>query len=305
MNLENKDNIELFVQDNIVLINNRISEFKSKTCKELELNFDRTAIQQFLHKKFASDLSEDDSLGESLLEEFENVGYSKIHIVDIAIKYGIYHADLERFYNQHVFNELSLININTLSQKTVNEIVEVAGYDANKKKYVRSIISPIIKKSLFMALRNGFTFNINDIESGVMTANAGDSAQFMFVSRAILAGYNCSNVDVRSSRYDAVIDQHGKLFRVQVKGISNESSLSFKDRDRGGKGIDASHERNKGKRITSKDCDIYVAVDKQTGICYIIPISQVEEWNVDSISVNKVQQYKENWAIIDQLVTVK
>jgi hypothetical protein len=95
-----------------------------------------------------------------------------------------------------------------------------------------------------------------------MTANAGDSAEFIFVARAILAGFNCSSVDVRSSRYDAIIDYNKKLLRVQIKGISTGNSISFKDRDRGGQGIDHTHERNLGQRITSVDCDIYVAVDK-------------------------------------------
>ncbi len=112
-------------------------------------------------------------------------------------------------------------------------------------------------------MTNGFSTNINQLESGVMTANAGDSAEFIFVARAILAGFNCSSVDVKSSRYDAIIDFNNKLLRVQIKGISSENSISFKDRDRGGQGIDHKHERNIGKRITLKDCDIYVAVDKQ------------------------------------------
>ena len=72
----------------------------------------------------------------------------------------------------------------------------------------------------------------------------------LYTSRAILAGYNCSNVDVRSSRYDAVIDYKGMIFKVQVKGISG-STVSFKDRDRGGRGIDTHNDRNIGKRITS------------------------------------------------------
>jgi hypothetical protein len=85
-----------------------------------------------------------------------------------------------------------------------------------------------------------------------------------------------------------------------VKGISG-STLHFKDRDRGGVGIDHTNERNRGKRITSSDCDIYVAVDKQIGICYIIPVSKIDEWNVDHKSLSDVAEYKENWQVIDDL----
>jgi hypothetical protein len=157
-------------------------------------------------------------------------------------------------------------------------------------------------------MTNGFSTNINNIDSGVMTANAGDSAEFIFVARAILAGFNCSSVDVRSSRYDAIIDYNDKLLRVQIKGISSGNNISFKDRDRGGQGIDHTHERNIGKRITSKDCDIYVAVDKQVGICYIIPMSwadSLDEDNCKNVKLSEVSIFKENWDVIKELTSNK
>ena len=162
----------------------------------------------------------------------------------------------------------------------------------------------IIEKALYIATTNGFSTNINHIESGVMTANAGDSAEFIFVARAILAGFNCSSVDVRSSRYDAIIDFNDILLRVQIKGISTGNMISFKDRDRGGQGIDHTHERNIGKRITSKDCDIYVAVDKQVGICYIIPMKWADTLSDEeckNIKLSQIEQYKENWEMVKRL----
>ena len=153
-------------------------------------------------------------------------------------------------------------------------------------------------------MTNGYHVNINDIESGVMTANAGDSAEFIFVARAILAGFNCSSVDVRSSRYDAIIDYNSTLLRVQIKGISTGNSISFKDRDRGGVGIDHTHENNIGQRITSDDCDIYVAVDKQVGICYIIPMNWADtllENEYKNVKLSEILHYKENWNIIKQI----
>jgi hypothetical protein len=156
-------------------------------------------------------------------------------------------------------------------------------------------------------MTNGFSNNINHIESGVMTANAGDSAEFIFVARAILAGFNCSSVDVRSSRYDAIIDFNDKLLRVQIKGISSGNNISFKDRDRGGQGIDHTHAKNLGQRITSKDCDIYVAVDKQVGICYIIPMKwadKLDNVKCKNVKLHEVEKYKENWDIVKELTTI-
>ena len=155
-------------------------------------------------------------------------------------------------------------------------------------------------------MTNGFSNNINHINSGIMTANAGDSAEFIFVARAILAGFNCSSVDVRSSRYDAIIDFNDKLLRVQIKGISSGNNISFKDRDRGGQGIDHKHESNICKRITSKDGDIYVALDKQVGICYIIPMEWADKLSDEkckNIKLAEVLEYKENWNIIKDMTS--
>ncbi|MCR2101405.1 hypothetical protein CUPS4258_08695, partial [Campylobacter upsaliensis] len=80
---------------------------------------------------------------------------------------------------------------------------------------------------------DGFKANLLQINSSIMLFNAGDSAEFLFVARAILAGFNASSVDVRSSRYDAIVDYNGTLLRIQIKGITG-GLISFKDRDRGG-----------------------------------------------------------------------
>ncbi|PAE37556.1 group I intron-associated PD-(D/E)XK endonuclease, partial [Bacillus sp. 7884-1] len=151
--------------------------------------------------------------------------------------------------------------------------------------------------------------NLMNLNEGVTVANEGDSSQFMFVSRAILAGFNSSNVDVRSSRYDTIIDYEDTLLKVQVKGISGDSKIYFKDRPRGGQGIDYTHERNQGKIITTKDCDIYVAVDKQCGLCYIIPMNEIDRLTIkekeNGKNVKELSQYLENWNIIKDVATWK
>ncbi|WP_394920131.1 hypothetical protein [uncultured Robinsoniella sp.] len=170
-----------------------------------------------------------------------------------------------------------------------------------RKRFLATSITAISKKSLYMLLQLVFLVNLNNIKSGTMTANAGDSVQFLLVSRAILSGFYCSNVDVRSSRYDAVIDYRSKIFRVQIKETSG-NTVSFKDRDRGGQGINTHHVRNIGQRITSQDCDINVAVDKQVGMCYIIPMRRIDLWdderiksmNVSELEVSELYDFFEN-----------
>ncbi|MDD3324420.1 MAG: group I intron-associated PD-(D/E)XK endonuclease [Sulfurospirillaceae bacterium] len=241
-----------------------------------------------------------------LLNALKAYDYKKSKIKIIAESFGLTENELKKFYTTYFFREISQkINLENLSQISIAHI-DSSFTNEDKKifNFIKNDMKKIIEKSLYIAMTNGFSTNINHIESGVMTANAGDSAEFIFVARAILAGFNCSSVDVRSSRYDAIIDFDDVLLRVQIKGISTGNTISFKDRDRGGQGIDHYHERNIGKRITSKDCDIYVAVDKQVGICYIIPMHWADTLSDDdckNVKLNQIEHYKENWDIVRQI----
>lgn len=300
INYSRKDNMENFIEDNIDHINNHIGCFSNEACKSAGLTFDSTDIKIFLHKKFVTELGDDASLKDRLWAEFETRKFAKTKIKEIAISQGFYFKDLEELFEKDIFVQLAAEDTQKLSKSFVSQMLASKEFSKEKLRYYMSIITPIVEKSLYLALKNGFSTNLNDMESGLMTANAGDSAQFLFLARAILAGYNCSNVDVRSSRYDAVIDKGGKLFRVQIKGISGDK-ISIKDRDRGGRGIDSKNKHNKGKRITSEDCELYVAVDRQTGICYIIPTSHIDTWDKEEKAVKYLTDYKENWEAIDKL----
>lgn len=243
-----------------------------------------------------------------LVQELIDKNYLKSKVKEIALSHGLTESQLKKFYSMKFFSEIAEdLNLQELANLNIEEIAsKVPDEKQQKFKFIKTELKHIIEKSLYIAMTNGFPVNINDIESGVMTANAGDSAEFIFVARAILAGFNCSSVDVRSSRYDAIIDYNNKLLRVQIKGISTGSNISFKDRDRGGQGIDHTHERNIGQRITSEDCDIYVAVDKQVGICYIVPISWADSLSFEDcqkVKLIDIPHYKENWDVIKELTT--
>ncbi len=245
-------------------------------------------------------------LTDELLEDLKKNNFKKNSIKDIASKHGFSASELKKLYTLAFFEKIAkYVNLQDLATVNIEQIEKkVPNENIKEFNFIKTDLKHIIEKALYIAMSNGFVTNINDINSGIMTANAGDSAEFIFVARAILAGFNCSSVDVRSSRYDAIIDYNDKLLRVQIKGISTGNSISFKDRDRGGQGIDHTHERNRGQRITSKDCDIYVAVDKQVGICYIIPMSWADGLSDDeckSVNLSKILDFKENWNIIKDI----
>ncbi|ECW8955184.1 hypothetical protein F5R70_07090 [Campylobacter lari] len=292
--------MEDFIRKYIKEFNKKPSEFKNTKPNETE-------IKEYLRKRYMI-LFDDENFKEKILQKFQKLEYKKSKIMDIANEEMLYKADIERFLEVQIFIEVAKkINISELKDVALAHIQKTFN-DDKKFKFIQNKLSKVLEKSLFVATIDGFSTNLLNINSGVMTANAGDSAQFLFIARAILAGFNASNVDVRSSRYDAIVDFENILLRIQIKGISSGDIISFKDRDRGGQGIDHTHERNKGKRITSEDCDIYVAVDKQVGICYIIPMSYADSLNNEEcakVRLQYIQNYKENWEIIKEVAREK
>lgn len=288
-------NLERFVKEHIQEFNQSPSNFK-------KTDFNETQIKDYLRKCFIAKCS-DIKFKEKVLKDFKEKEYRKSKIIEIANNECLYKNDIEGFLETQIFLEISK-KIDLKELKSINlDYISGKVNDIKQFKFIQNKLSKILEKALFVASIDGFSTNLLNINSGIMTANAGDSAEFLFVARAILAGFNASSVDVRSSRYDAIVDYENTLLRIQIKGISSGEIISFKDRARGGQGIDYKHERNQGKRITKQDCDIYVAVDKQVGICYLIPMNfadSLDDEECSKVKLNQVEKFKENWEIIKE-----
>ncbi|WP_211196222.1 hypothetical protein [Flavobacterium sp. H122] len=301
----NKEQIQ-YLKDNISAINGVNFDPANTGIGGLLLFGSKTDFKTAMKRYFTERLS-DDEFNQTLQREFRDENYIKARILDIANRHLILKADLITYYD-------------SILQQSVKNEIDKAGFVANAIEYIKNnmnneyhykytatSLKKILEKQYDFIFSNGFPSNIQNINTGIMTANAGDSAQFLFLARAILAGFNCSNVDVRSSKYDAVVDYNNTLLRIQIKGASG-NSISFKDRDRGGQGIDHHHIRNQGQRITAEHCDIYAAVDKQVGICYLIPMSYVEkidDADITNVSLNSLDRFKENWDIISEVASEK
>jgi hypothetical protein len=229
-----------------------------------------------------------------------------IAIEHLSNKYQIYKKHLEKALKKASFSKLNselFKNSRYLSSHLFDcniwEKIFVPFFKAQPSlSVIKNDFKKILKGSIFLASQGGFSKNVLDNESGLQEANAGDAAQFLFLGRAILAGLNCSNVDVRSSKYDAIIDQNGSLKRLQIKGLEG-GSASFFTRTRGGQGVDSDHERNRPKRVTKQDCDFFIVVNKTNAVCYNIPITFIEnlpERKARSCPLVDLERYKEDWS---------
>ena len=313
--------LPLFDADNIAEYNNSRTSFTAKKLKveiknqlniDAEADFTDSQMGVYLAERLANivnDPNAKNALDSQLLALSGTKTAINNGLMAVANAEEVSIVDLRNYYKSLIFEKIKVSyesNIqfrNEVLQRFLayNTYASQINQSTNDQiNYIKNELSSAMDKAAYLALANGFTNNRNDMDTGTKAANDGDSAQFLFLARAILAGYNCSNVDVRSSRYDAVIDYNGHLLRVQVKGISGNDIL-FKDRDRGGAGINPSANRNRGKCISSKEIDLYVAVDKQFGICYIIPASDIDVWVHNRQyrkTVSSLTDYKENWGMI-------
>jgi hypothetical protein len=289
--------IEDFVRINIKKINSSISSFKNADTNE----YIDVEIKKYLQNKFRQEIS-DKNKAEDLINALKQKNYVKAQIEDIANTFVLYAPHLEKYYQSVVFESIfKRVDISSLATKSIDVIKNTESIDEKEIKFIDKDLKTLLTKCLYVASQGGFSADLQHTDYGLRVANEGDSAQFFFVARAMLAGFNCSNVDVRSSRYDAIVDFNSKLIKIQVKGITAGSNISFFDRDRGGQGIDHTHERNRGQRITKDDCDIYVAVDKQVGTCYLIPMTyadSLEENKAKSVKLADVERYLERWQTI-------
>jgi len=300
-------------QEQLLYIQNHITEINSPnfnlsaTSEGNELFGSITNLKTFL-KGFLIVKLNDPVFYDQIIQEFRALNFKKTKISEIANQFFVSKSDLQSFYDDVLQRQLVIEIDKDAYIKNSLEFIKTSITDQKHYLYTKNSLKKILEKQYDYIFSNGFPSNLVNINTGIMTANGGDSAQFLFLARAILAGYNCSNVDVRSSRYDAVVDFNNVLLRLQIKGVSNSTSIKLKDRDRGGQGIDYKHETNRGKMITSADCDIYVVVDKEVGTCYLIPMSYVDDLtskDIISINLNTIDHYKENWNIISEVADSK
>ena len=286
-------------------INKYIVEINSTGFKNLfkKINNDTfenyTDFENFIKNKTFLEYSKYE---DEIFKKWKNLNFVKARVDDLAIEYKLKGSNLKELLLKSVGNKLCVAHRKNEFDDLIDDFIKNLGDNFQNLGFssIQTDFKKVFCNSLHFNFQRGFPINLENLNSGVMVANAGDSHQFLFLARAILAGYECSNVDVRSSRYDAIIDYKNRLFKIQVKGITSSTpSISFRDRDRGGQGIDHNHERNKGKKITSKDCDIYAAVDKNSGVCYLIPMKWVDKNGEEKLKMKEVSQFKEKWDVFN------
>lgn len=138
-------------------------------------------------------------------------------------------------------------------------------------------------------------FNIAELASGNYRSILGYAAESLAIARAMQCGYNLFFKAWRDSPYDGVLDYNGTLFRVEIKGTTT-NSLSVTSGGRSGQQIDRESE-SREHIISRNSVDFLIGVNNLNGDCYIIHSEILEIFNNKSLSLEKIEVFKEKWMV--------
>ena len=144
----------------------------------------------------------------------------------------------------------------------------------------------------------------NPVNEGKLASAKGFANENRLLAALLERGYNASKVDLPLSAYDIIVEiAHNDTIRVQVKTISKTGRISFTGGSRGG--VDREYRSGVKSYVQSTaTSDIVVGVsskkcngDSEVNF-YFVPTLYIEHIGQQSLSINKVPDAKNNWAIL-------
>ncbi len=292
-----QNTIEEFNDNQTAFFNKILAEHPSEKKKEIKYDYKRQLDQNF--RKFMDDKEKKDLA----IKRLKDHKFLKKEQTVIANQFFVRTSNIEKFFLNVFFHQLytKSKSENSLLEKKILEIIQETFFDdtaefkflENQLKKNISLFSPFI-------LNGGNNQNFSLLEIGINTSNQGDGAEHIFVAKAMIAGFNASKVDVGSSGYDAIIEgKDESLLKVQVKSFTTDN-FSRKGRDRGGEGIDSSNRSNIGKLVSSRNCDIFVAVNKKNSELFIFSKKEIDCLPETNIKRKDYMKNWENWEKINE-----
>ena len=101
-----KDNLGIYVSDNIEAINTKISDFKKTNAAQAV--YDDIDIKDYLKNKLAEELP---AVKNAMLARFAGYGFQKNKIVDVANEFVFYKKDIENIFVSLVLRNFKAITM--------------------------------------------------------------------------------------------------------------------------------------------------------------------------------------------------
>ena len=144
------------------------------------------------------------------------------------------------------------------------------------------------------------TVNIAKMPPGSFRSLAGYASESLVVGRAMLCGFIIFVKAWRDSKYDAVLDAHGALYRIEIKGTAGDSDISTSSGGRSGEQISRDAE-SREKSLSTEDCDWLIATTSMDSHCWIVPIEFIEILGLMKLTIKNIDLFKEKWGIFNSL----
>jgi len=142
------------------------------------------------------------------------------------------------------------------------------------------------------------TVNIAKMPPGSFRSIAGYASESLVVGRAMLCGFIIFVKAWRDSKYDAVLDAHGALYRIEIKGTAGDSDISTSSGGRSGQQISREAE-SREKPLSTVDCDWLIATTSMDSVCWIVPIEFIEILGLMKLTIRDIDLFKEKWAVFN------
>jgi hypothetical protein len=138
--------------------------------------------------------------------------------------------------------------------------------------------------------------NIAKIPAGSFRSLGGYSSESLVVGRAMLCGFIVFVKAWRDSKYDAVLDVQGNLYRIEIKGTGSDTTISTTSGGRAGEQIDRQSE-SRERSLSTEDCDWLLATTSMDSYCWVIPVEFIEILNLRTMNIKQIEWFKEKWAV--------
>lgn len=142
----------------------------------------------------------------------------------------------------------------------------------------------------------GETLNIAAVPPGTERSILGYAGESLVIGRALVCGYNLFFKAWRDSKYDAVLDHRGILYRLEIKQSRDGRSFSLTSGGRSGTQINRDVD-SREQVVSSDDCDVLVAVHSLTGKCWVVPAEVISILDRRALSAEVLAPFEEAWRL--------
>lgn len=143
------------------------------------------------------------------------------------------------------------------------------------------------------------TQNLAGLPEGQVRSILGYAGESLVIGRALACGYNLFFKAWRDSKYDAVLDAVGQLFRVEIKQSGDGTQLSCTSGGRSGAQI-SRQAASREEVLSPEESDFLIGVHTFSGKCWVVPTEVIYYRKRKTNPTWSLNEYEEKWAIFSK-----